>query len=69
MAKGRSLMFDVSNLMKCPQCQAAAVAPLPERILEVQTDGTTHVCLPVPPYNGCDQGYKFTVTQSDVSRN
>jgi hypothetical protein len=39
----------------CPFCLTRTVVPLPPSILEIQTDGTTHVCH--PSIGGCNHGF------------
>ena len=50
-------LFDTSAPKFCPACGALAVVPLPPILLVQQPDTTTHVCLPVAPFNGCNLGY------------
>lgn len=53
----RCELFDTSCPIKCPNCGALAVVPLTPTLLAEQTDGTTHVCLPVSPFGGCNYGF------------
>lgn len=53
-------LFDTRNPRRCPCCKQFAIVPLPDRLLEKQSDGTTHVCL--PPLGGCNRGFAETLT-------
>ncbi|HKW13093.1 MAG TPA: hypothetical protein VJS69_01265 [Candidatus Krumholzibacteria bacterium] len=50
-------LFDTTDPKLCPLCGALAVVPLPPFLLAQQPDNTTHVCLPVAPFNGCNTGF------------
>jgi hypothetical protein len=39
----------------CPFCLVPAVTKLPKPLLEIQPDGTTHVCH--PSLGGCNHGF------------
>lgn len=39
----------------CPLCGAAAIVKLPDELIDVQPDETTHVCH--PGAGGCNQGF------------
>lgn len=54
-----SRVFDTSAPMTCPACAAVAVVPLPASLLAMQSDGTTHVCLPGGKWKGCNAGYRL----------
>lgn len=50
----RTPTFDTSVRIGCPRCGAAALVRLPRALLQRQTDGTTHACLPT--IGGCGWG-------------
>ena len=51
--------YDVAVLKeRCPFCFAHAVTELPEPLLKVQPDDTTHVCNPA--FGGCNHGFAVT---------
>ncbi len=48
--------YDVRVLARhCPMCFQHAVTELPPPELAKQTDGTTHVCMPL--FGGCNHGF------------
>jgi len=52
---------------KCPRCRQAAVVRLPEALIALQPDDSTHICHPI--VGGCNHGFALdgdsTAKQAD----